>query len=139
VPKLSSNCVYTTRDSRILRQQFEVGGSHALTEAKAWTGGSKLFQAATARGELVPLILSDAETLDRFSGSADTRMLLVFWAVIEAIETKRNWARCRYRDLHAIDPPKPLSTLTLTRQGRPLSDDYRRNYALVRTPAFVDL
>jgi hypothetical protein len=135
----SPNGIYTTQNSRAVRRQFEARGSHELREAKAWTGGLRLPTEATARRMSVPLILSDAETLDRFSGSPDTRMLLVFWAIIEVIETGPNWTRCRYRDLRAIDPPKPLSTLILTKQDRPLSDDYRRNYALVRTPEFVEL
>jgi hypothetical protein len=68
-------CIHTFRHSDDLQKQQKDGGSHTLTEGKAWTTGRQLWIDAERAAERMPIL---------FSG-ADVHTGLIYWAAIDDI------------------------------------------------------
>lgn len=126
---LSAFCVYTMLHSAKLAAQMRTGGTHQLTERKAWRTGHLLWDQARRSGELMPVVFSAAE--------ADKG--LIYWAIIDNIEIDdvTRETTCTYSDLRAITQDRPKSSLRLRRTGNPLSEDSIRPYAICHTPDFL--
>lgn len=126
--ELASYSIYTTQYSDELREQAARPGSHTLHGHRPWRTGQGLWAAAAAAGKRMPVI---------FSGAEATAQMLLYWALIDDITVWENGeTRCRYSDLHPIEPPKPLSVLWL-RSDLPTSNADIYPYRICRTPAFI--
>ena len=122
--------IYTIRHRDALASDFGSGAQGVLQERKRWVTGERLLSEARRTGETLPLILADA---------ADSTPLL-YWAVVEDItyDEDAGVTTCRYANMRRVEGDRPLSALTL-RNGRSLSDDYIRPYAICKTPHFITL
>jgi hypothetical protein len=122
-------CIHTFRHSDDLQKQQKDGGSHTLTEGKAWRTGRQLWIDAERAAERMPIL---------FSG-ADVHTGLIYWAAIDdiRIDDETRQTTCSYSALRSIAPPKLLSTLRLRSGDRPVSDDLIRPYAICHTPDFL--
>jgi len=128
---LSPYCIHTFRHSSDLRGQDAEGGSHRLTEGRAWITGRQLWGTAQQHEEQMPLLFSDADV------DVDTGVF--YWAVIDAIvlDDQTRATTCRYSSLRRITPPRKLSELRLRNGDRPVSEDLIRPYAICHTPSFL--
>ena len=110
------------------------GCSGTFVERKAWTSGAALFGAAQAAGEAMPVIFSAAEADSGLIYSA-----VLADVVVDSGDPSSAGPETRYsfEGLPPIEPARRLSDLRKRSDGKPLSDEFIRPYAIVETPSFV--
>ena len=117
-------CAYTIRHSRALEEFNRSAGPHPIpTKQKAWTTVARLVAEARGKGKVVPVLFSTAEGTLNVVACAD----------LVSVETGRHNA-FQFTNFKFLDPPI-LKTHLKLRDGRGLSPDFIRDYAICRTPA----
>ena len=94
-----------------------------ITENKPWVTGYKLFLQARDRGEELPLIFAQYAPL-------------TFWAVARNVTIGQSTTDYQFAHLAPLHGRR-RSDLVVVSKSKPLSDDYIRSYAIVRTPDFL--
>jgi hypothetical protein len=116
-------CAYTIRHSRALEEFNRSAGPHTIpTKQKAWTTIAHLVAEGRDEGKVVPVLFSPAEGTLNVVACAD----------LVSVETGRHNA-FEFTNLKFLDPPL-LKTRLKLRDGRGLSSDFIRDYAICRTP-----
>ncbi len=128
---LASYCIYTIVHVNELQRVHIAGGAGSFTENKKWVGGARLFRAAAAAGQRLPVLFADAATTDG----------LIYYALLTDVailgDSVRGPTHYSFEDLTPIHPPIPKSALIKITGGEPLDDNYIRPYVLCNTPAFL--
>jgi hypothetical protein len=117
-------CAYTIRHSLALEEFGRSAGPHRIpSKQKAWTTVARLIAEGRREGKIVPVVFAPAEgTLN-----------IVACGNLLSVETGRRNA-FTFANLRFLDPPLLKTDLKL-RDGRGLSPDFIRDYAIWRTPA----
>jgi len=127
----SKYCIYTIRHSEALDELYRDVQAGEFTENTNWKTGQKLFEAAQADGEVMPVIFGAAEAVQG----------LIYWARLTGVRVEESGTGATtsyaFKDLTRILPGYDLSALTLRSTREPLSDDYIRPYAICDTPIWV--
>jgi hypothetical protein len=130
---LSPFCVYTIRHSDVLGDDCHAGGSGSFIERKRWVGAIPLLSAAQKAGQLLPVVFAAAESTDAITGVAFIDAL----DVSSPDERGNGTTTVHFSRLRPLREKHPLSWLRLKSTGKPLSDQFIRNYALCHTPAYL--
>ena len=126
MPELFPSAIYVNASVDRLRAASSGSApSTPIVEGKRWAGGLKLFTEARAARQVLPLIFAQNATL-------------AFWAEAESIDLGDSSTRYTFTNLRGLKGRR-RSDLTVESSGAPLSDDFIRSYALVRTPSFLKL
>jgi len=126
MPELFPYAIYVNASvERIRAASRGDSPSSPIVEGKRWAGGHKLFAEARATGQVLPLIFAQYAPL-------------TFCAEAASIELDNASTTYAFRNLQEIIGRR-RSNLTVESTGAPLSDDFIRSYALVRTPSFLKI
>jgi hypothetical protein len=135
---LASSCVYTIRRTQALERCLATDRSGSFVEKKSWTRASSLHTEAVLRGERVPIVFAPAEDSPDWGVN--------FCAIIADIEIdqgdtavgKGPTTSYRFVELTRVHPVRPINELRKLSDGKPLSPDFIRPYALCQTPSYVE-
>jgi hypothetical protein len=135
---LAASCVYTIRRTHTLERCLGTDRSGSFVEKKAWTRASSLHTEAVGRGERVPIVFAPAEASDNWGVN--------FCAIIDEIDIdqgdsafgKGPTTSYRFVELTRVEPVRPITELRKLSDGKPLSADFIRPYALCQTPSYVE-
>lgn len=129
--ELADFSIYTIVHADELRRIYEAGGAAERSEKKPWVSGARLFNEATGDGRRMPILFGDAAYIEG----------VIYYAFLTGVrvmgEGNEGPTQYAFEGLTPVNPPVPKRALTLRSNGRPLSDDYIRPYAIVQTPAFA--
>lgn len=125
----SDYCVLSSLHSLKLAAQLSQGGSHSHGLGIRMVEAERIWRQAQNTNTQLPIVFSNAE--------AET-MELVYWGILDSITVSTGrWTNLAYTLVEELSPPQPISTLTLKSEGRQVSDDFRRAYAVCFGPAFI--
>lgn len=130
---LSPFCVYTIRHSDVLGDDCHAGGNGSFIERKRWVGALPLLGAAHKAGQRLPVVFAAAESTDAITGVAFIDTL----DVSPPDERGNGTTTVHFSSLRPLREKHPLSSLRLKSTGKPLSDQFIRNYALCHTPDYL--
>jgi HNH endonuclease len=117
-------CAYTIRHSLALEDFSRSAGPRTVsTKQKAWTTIAQLVAEGRDEAKVVPVLFSTAEGTLNVVACAD----------LLSVERGRHNA-FKFTNFKFLDPPL-LKTQLRLRDGRGLSPEYIRDYAICRTPA----
>lgn len=125
---VSRYCIYTMRHTDQLKYvHSQGGGAGTFEENKRWVEGEKLFNEAKKNGERMPILFAAAE---KESGP-------LCYAMLTDLRLDPNSHKTRYSftGLTPFYEDRPKSSLIKKSDGKPLSDNYIRPYAICLTPS----
>ena len=131
-------CVYTIRRTQALDRCLAEGGAGSFVENKAWKGADRLLTESIGRGQRMPIVFSAAE--------GETGSGLTYWAKLTELEVddgdpalgRKAKTTYWFTELTPLTGRHRLSDLNKKSDGKPLSEDFIRPYALCLTPAFLE-
>jgi hypothetical protein len=123
----SNFCIYTIRDSSLLRDAFQRDGRGNFTEQKRWVAGKRLLDQAKGRGEELAIVFAPAEGTKR----------LFAWGRLEKIQVQEDQTKYFFKDLTLLDSGPLKTTLKKRSDGKALSPGFIRPYAICHKPKFV--
>ena len=97
-----------------------------LHESKRWVSAMAMLESARLAGCIVPIVFADSRDCSR----------LIAWSELQRVEVSESGTRYWIGPLWSVGRRAPQA-LTLLHQGRKIAKDYRRPYALCRTPEFI--
>ena len=119
VTVLAALCVYTIKHSRDLVE----GRSSTFPEKRKWVTARRLLDQATRQHESLVVVFAEAEKTDR----------IVAWAV--DIQIGDDGTDYTFSSLTLLKGRAHRKSDLKKRNGRPLSENYTRPYAICRTPS----
>jgi hypothetical protein len=120
---LADLCIYTIKHSDDLVE----GLSDTFHEKKVWATAKRLLEEARGRQEALAVVFSPAE---------QTRDI-VAWALLEAIDFTPDGTDYRFSNMKLLPEPRPRKTTLRKRNGKPVSGNFIRPYAICRRPSFL--
>lgn len=131
--KLYRACVYTIVDGDALRAADRGRQlSSRLSDRAAWKTAASLLEDAKASGEVLPLLLADADDVHRWLGWAELVSATVRDRGSEGLHTDYVFRNLR--------PPfeNPRSELEMLVSGKRIPAAHKKPYVLCKTPAFLE-
>jgi hypothetical protein len=116
-------CVYTIKQSKDLVE----GRKDTFHENKSWTTAKRLLADAERDNESVIIVFAEAEKTDA----------LVAWAVLEDIQITDDGTDYTFSKLARFKKPFRHKSDLRKRDGKPLSKNFIRPYAICRKPKFL--
>jgi uncharacterized protein YeaO (DUF488 family) len=101
-------------------------GSHRLERGQEWVTGEKLLQESVLVDQQVPILFGNASQIGP----------VTHWALLECTDEDRKGPCYWVRNVRALRGRK-LQELVLVSEGRRLSKNYQRAYAICETPGFL--
>jgi hypothetical protein len=122
--ELAPLCIYTIKHSRDLLKRRR-GTFH---ENRRWTTARRLLERAQGDHQLLAVVFAQAEFTDD----------LVAWAYLTDIQIDNDGTNYTFSKLTRFEPPFPKKTDLFKRNGKRLSAEFIRPYAICQTPPFLD-
>ncbi|SRR5260370_40417177 len=119
-------CVYTIKHSRDLNVSTNKG--NPFPEERSWATAERLLNEAKRDGSRLPVIFSPAESTD----------YLVAWALVETIDRTPTGIEYTFSNLKPFKAKSLRKSKLKKRDGKPLSENFIRPYAICITPDFLE-
>jgi hypothetical protein len=123
MPPLASLCVYTIKHSRDLVPTPKA----TFPEKRRWRTAKRILDQARRAKETIAVVFAEAERTDN----------LVAWAVLTEVEITQNGTNYTVTNLKRLPEPHRAKSDLRKRDGKRLSANYIRPYAICRTPEFL--
>ena len=120
--------IYTIAHPDKLAKAARSSRAIVFSEAKVWKTGCALWSKADAQGKTMPVVFGDATNCER----------LLYWGILtKQPEIEGKTTSYSVKALRKIKGHSPQD-LRLKSSGKKIATNFRRPYAIVETPPFLE-
>jgi hypothetical protein len=125
--QLKDVCIYTTKKKADLISAIQGGGKGTYSIKTRMVSAASLLERCKSRGLALPVIISDAAIC----------MNLVARGVLTSVVVGEDGTDYSFENLTRIRGGHKLSDLRLALNGKNISEDFIRAYAICHRPGFI--